>query len=39
MKAFWDYVYQDKSTGDTSLNRMKSSSLFFSFKKEESNTI
>lgn len=40
MKDFWDYVNQDKSTGDTSLNRMRLSRLFFfSFTEEESSTI
>lgn len=28
MKGFWDYVNQDKSTDDTSLNRMRLSGLF-----------
>lgn len=39
MKDFWDYVNQDKSTDDTSLNRMRLSGLFPPFKEEESSTI
>lgn len=30
MKGFWDYVNQDKSTDDTSLNRMRLSGPLFS---------
>lgn len=36
MKDFWDYVNQDKSTGDTSLNRMRLASFFsLPFKEEK----
>lgn len=35
MKGFWDYVNQDKSTDDTSLNRMRLSGLFFPPSKKK----
>lgn len=35
MKDFWDYVNQDDSTSDTSLNRMRLASFFPPSKKKK----
>lgn len=39
MKDFWDYVNQDKSTGDTSLNRMRLASFPTPLSKKKSSII